>query len=328
MKAGKLSSDQLKDSIIKKISTKRSEVLLRPSVGEDCSAIEFGDYACVLTTDPITGAASEVGRLGVHISCNDIASSGTSPLALLITILAPEGTSLEEIEEVMEQASIEADKLNVEIIGGHTEITNAVNRIIVSTTAVGKVKKEKMIKTSGAKAGDFLIISKSAGIEGSGIIAFDKEEELSSLLSKDEIERAKSLLDQISVVKEGSIAGEVGVNALHDVTEGGVLGAIWEVCDASLLGASIKYEDIAIEEVTKKICDHYKIDPLKLISSGSMVISCPEDKLEVLKERFENEDIEYSIIGRFTEEKKVILSRDGQIYHVDPPEKDELFKVI
>lgn len=328
MKAGKLSSDQLKDSIIKKITTKRSEVLLRPSVGEDCSAIEFGDYACVLTTDPITGAASEVGRLGVHISCNDIASSGTSPLALLITILAPEGTSLEEIEEVMEQASIEADKLNVEIIGGHTEITNAVNRIIVSTTAVGKVKKEKMIKTSGAKAGDFLIISKSAGIEGSGIIAFDKEDELSSVLSLSEIERAKSLLDQISVVKEGAIAGEIGVNALHDVTEGGVLGAIWEVCDASLVGASIKYEDIAIEEVTMKICEHYKIDPLKLISSGSMIISCPEDKLEVLKERFENEKIDYSIIGRFTEEKKVSLSRDGQIYLVDPPEKDELFKVL
>lgn len=328
MKAGKLSSGQLENSVLGKIKTKREEVLLRPSVGEDCSAIEFGEYACILTTDPITGAASEVGRLGVHISCNDIASSGTSPVALLLTILAPEGTSIEEIEEVMEQASLEADKLNVEIIGGHTEITSAVNRIIVSTTAIGKMKKEEMIKTSGAKVGDLIVVTKSAGIEGTGIIAFDKEEELSSVLTDKEIEQAKSMLDEVSVVKEGLISGEIGVSALHDVTEGGLLGAIWEVCDASSLGATITYEEIRIEDITKKICKHYDIDPLKLISSGSMVIACPIDKLEKLKARFYEEDIKYSIIGKFIEEKDVFLSHEGMSERVESPDKDELFKVV
>lgn len=328
MKVGKLSSGQLENSVLDKIKTKREEVLLRPSVGEDCSAIEFGEYACILTTDPITGAASEVGKLGVHISCNDIASSGTSPIAMLLTILAPEGTSIEEIEEVMEQASLEADKLNVEIIGGHTEITSAVNRIIVSTTAIGKMKKEDMIKTSGAKAGDIIVITKSAGIEGTGIIAYDKEDELKEILSSDEIKIAKSLLDDVSVVKEGLISGEVGVSALHDVTEGGLLGAIWEVCDASSLGANINYEEIRINDVTKKICEHYKIDPLKLISSGSMVIACPIEKLEKLKKRFYEDDIRYSIIGKFIEEEDVFLTKDGISERVESPEKDELFKVV
>ncbi|MGB3366270.1 MAG: AIR synthase family protein [Acidaminobacteraceae bacterium] len=328
MKAGKLSSRQLENSVLGKIKTKREDVLLRPSVGEDCSAIEFGDYACILTTDPITGAASEVGKLGVHISCNDIASSGTAPIAILLTILAPVGTTIEEIEQVMEQASAEADKLNVEIIGGHTEITSAVNRIIVSTTAIGKMKKEDMIKTSGAKVGDIIVITKSAGIEGTGIIVYDKEDELLGVLNKDEIKTAKSLLDSISVVKEGVISGEVGVSALHDVTEGGLLGAIWEVCDASSLGATITYEEILIEDITRKICDHYKIDPLKLISSGSMVIACPIEKLEKLKRRLYEEDIKYSIIGEFIEEKNVFLTRDGISERIESPEKDDLFKVV
>lgn len=328
MKAGKLSSGQLENSVIGKIRTKREEVLLRPSVGEDCSAIDFGEYACILTTDPITGAASEVGRLGVHISCNDIASSGTSPVAMLITILAPEGTTIEEIEQVMEQASAEADKLNVEIIGGHTEITSAVNRIVVSTTAIGKMKKEAIIKTSGAKVGDVLIMTKSAGIEGTGIIAYDKTDEVENFLSFDEITYAKKLLDDISVVKEGVICGEIGVNALHDVTEGGILGAIWEVCDASSLGALINYEDIHINAVTAKLCTHYNIDPLKLISSGSMIIASPNEKLKNLEKRFKQEDIPYFIIGEFIEEKDVFLLKDGVKETVKPPEKDELFKVV
>lgn len=328
MKAGKLSSGQLENSIIGKIKTKREEVLLRPSVGEDCSAIEFGEYACILTTDPITGAASEVGKLGVHISCNDIASSGTSPVALLLTILAPEGTTIEELEQVMEQASLEADKLNVEIIGGHTEITSAVNRIVVSTTAIGKMKKDFMVKTSGAKVGDVLVITKSAGIEGTAIIAHDKEDELSACLTKSEIEFAKSLLDDISVVKEGVIAGKVGANALHDVTEGGLLGAVWEVCDASGIGALIEYESIHIHEVTRKICDYYKIDPLKLISSGSMVIAVADEKLKELELRLNDESIDYSIIGKFVEKSELTLIKDGTCERVEAPEKDDLFKVI
>lgn len=62
-------------------------------------------------------------------------------MALLLTILAPEHTTEEELSHVMAQAHMEAAKLNVEIIGGHTEITDAVNRIVVSSTAVGKQKK-------------------------------------------------------------------------------------------------------------------------------------------------------------------------------------------
>lgn len=120
--------------------------MVRPSIGEDCAVVNYGDYNCILSTDPITGATNEIGRLAVHINCNDIASNGVAPLGIMLTILAPEGTTVEDIDTIMEQAAKEADVLNVEILGGHTEITSAVNRIVISATAIGKQSASKLIK--------------------------------------------------------------------------------------------------------------------------------------------------------------------------------------
>ncbi len=93
MEIGKVPNDILKEIILNKIRCCRDEVLIRPKIGEDCAAVDFGEYACVMSTDPITGAVNEVGRLAVHISCNDVASCGVEPIGLLATILAPPGTT-------------------------------------------------------------------------------------------------------------------------------------------------------------------------------------------------------------------------------------------
>lgn len=58
---------------------KREDVILRPKTGEDCSAVDLGGEYCILSTDPITGAAKDVGYLAVQINCNDIYSSGAEP---------------------------------------------------------------------------------------------------------------------------------------------------------------------------------------------------------------------------------------------------------
>ena len=55
----------------------------------------------------------------------------------MLTILAPEGTTKEELSTIMKDADAECKKLGVSIIGGHTEITSAVNQIVTSVTAIG-----------------------------------------------------------------------------------------------------------------------------------------------------------------------------------------------
>ncbi|RAP50241.1 MAG: AIR synthase, partial [Methanosphaera sp. rholeuAM270] len=103
LKVGKLDSDLLQKIILDKITFRRDEVMTRPGIGEDCAVVDYGDYECVLSTDPITASIEDIGHLAVHISCNDIASNGVEPVGLLLAVLLPEGTTEEQIEAMMEQ---------------------------------------------------------------------------------------------------------------------------------------------------------------------------------------------------------------------------------
>ena len=113
LKAGKLDSDLLKKIVFDKITFRRPEVLTRPGIGEDCAVVDFGSYDCVMSTDPITAAISDIGRLSIHISCNDIASNGIEPLGIMLAVMLPVGTTEEDIEEMMRQAGEVSERLGV-----------------------------------------------------------------------------------------------------------------------------------------------------------------------------------------------------------------------
>lgn len=325
MKSGKLNWDDLKGLINNNKSVKRDEVRVRNGVGEDCSVINFGEYECVISTDPITGAAENIGRLAVHVNCNDVASCGVDPMAILVTILAPEDTTFEEINDVMKQINEETSKINVEIIGGHTEITSAVNRIVVSCTVLGRCISGKAVSTAGAQIGDDIVVTKSLALEGTNIIVNDKIDKLKDVLTKEEIGEAKEYINKISVIMEGKVSGEFGVNSMHDITEGGVLGALWELADASNVGFKVYENKMPITAVTKKVCKVFNIDPLKLISSGSMIITTKNG--EELVNLLMKNGINSTIIGNITNDKGILVKElEGEVI-VPQPERDELFSI-
>ena len=329
LKTGKLDSDLLEKIVFNNIKFIRPEVLTRPGIGEDCAVVDFGSYECVMSTDPITAAISEIGRLSIHISCNDIASNGIQPLGIMLAVMLPEGTTEEEIEEMMRQAGEASEELGVEIIGGHTEITPAVTKPVIVSTAVGRGEKWASQHTENMKPGDYIMMTKYAGLEGSGVIACDFEEQLREILTREEIEEAKGLLNQVSVVKEGVAAGKVGTHGMHDVTEGGVLGAVWEMCQVAGTGACLQVDQIPLKPVTKKICDYFDIDYLRLISSGCMIIMTPPDKKEEMEAAMEKAGVKLSCIGVIKEASEGIrMEIDGESMEIAPPASDELYKVV
>lgn len=321
---GKLNFDDLRNIILDSRKVKREEVVIRNDVGEDCSVIDFGEYEGIFSTDPITGASENIGKLAVHINCNDIASSGGEPVALLVTIMAPISSSLEDIKNIMNDISEEAAKLNVEIIGGHTEFTSAVNKLIVSITVIGKSIKGNAISTAGAREGDDIIITKYVALEGSSILANDYEDRLKDILTNEELDQAKNLIDYISVLEEGRVAAKHNVSSMHDITEGGLLGALFEVAAAADKGFVIYEDKVPMLDVTKKIVNEFKIDPLRLISSGSMLITSSEG--EKVVEDLEKVGIKGTIIGKVTKSKGILIS-NGLELEVEEPKRDELFNI-
>lgn len=327
MKIGKLPNELLEELVLNNIKNKREEVLLRSAVGEDTAILDLNGDLCVLSTDPITGATKDIGNLAIHISCNDIATSGGEPVVILLSILAPPKTTKEEIRDIMIQSNIAAKELNVEIAGGHTEITDSVNRIVINTTAIGRLKREKLPRVKDIVVGDKILITKYAGIEGTTILANELEEELLTKLGKDKIEAAKAMKSMLSVVEDGIISGNIGVKYMHDITEGGVLGAIWEASKASGLGVIINKEAIPFKDVTVEIGDILNIDIYRLISSGSMIIISDKNNAKKIIDELKLEDINCTEIGEIREDG-ILMLEDGKLQEITPPDSDELYKAL
>ncbi len=324
LEEGKLDFDDLKKIIFNNKSVKREEVIIRNDIGEDCAVIDFGDNEAVFSTDPITGAEKNSGRLAVNINCNDAASCGAEPVGILVTILAPVNSTLQQINEIMQEIDEEAAKINVEIIGGHTEVTSAVNKMVISVTVIGKNPRGKSVSSKGAQVGDDIIVTKSIGIEGTCILINDYEERLKKVLNQREIIEGKELINSISVLKEGRICGKIGVHAMHDITEGGLLGGIFELASASGTGFEIYEDKVPVLEITKKVCKEFKIDVLRLISSGSMLIVSQNGSYVV--EKLRRAGVSACIVGKITQEGEYIVKQKEKI-RVKPPKRDELFNI-
>lgn len=324
MEIGKLNWDDLKLIIDNNKGNVRSDVIISGGIGEDCSVISYGDYDCIVSTDPITAAQKGIGKLAVNINCNDIASAGVETVGILVTIMVPPSAKIDEIKNIMEDISEECKKFNIQILGGHTEVTDAVNRIVVSCTAIGKGEKNRTVFTSGAEVGDDIIVTKTLGMEGTYIAINEKFDKLKRILSNEEVLEGKAYGDKLSVIREGKIAGKFGVNSMHDITEGGLLGALWEVAKASRVGFKVYKDKLPVSGVTKKVVKVFDIDVLRFISSGSMLICCKDGG--TLLKKLQESDVNAFIIGSITSENGIIVD-NGTEEEVMPPECDELFKI-
>jgi hydrogenase maturation factor len=325
LQGGKLPPDVLRSVVLGRIRNRNPEVLVHASLGEDSAVIDFGDYVCALSVDPITGADEGAGWLAVHVSCNDVAANGTTPVGVLLSVLCPEAGYAERLEAIMTDAERAAGELGIEILGGHTEVMPGLCKPIITVTAVGKAPRDRLVTSGGARPGDQLLLTKGAGIEGTAILAYDYGDILAGRVPPGILERARGFVSMISVVKEGILAATAGATAMHDVTEGGVLGAVYEMAEASGTGVEVWACSIPILEETRAICEALEADPLSLISSGAMLIAAREG--ECLKEHLEAQGVRAEVIGRFTPGSQRVLITGNGPRTIAPPQGDELWRV-
>lgn len=326
MKIGKVPENVLKRSVFRQIHTRRPEVVLGAGIGEDCAAVKLApDETLVLSTDPITGTAQDVGTLAIQVTVNDLASAGAEPVGVLLTVLLPESVEEPELRMMMAQVEAACAGANVQILGGHTEVTAVVNRPVITVCGVGKVRDGRIVSTAGARSGMDILVTKWIGIEGTSILAKEKETDLRTRFSAPFIEQAKNFDQYLSVLPEAEVAVRSGVGAMHDVTEGGIFGALWEMAEASGVGLEIDLKKIPIRQETVEICEFFGINPYQLISSGCMLMAT-EDGNTLVRE-LERAGIPASVIGKATTGNDRVLLNGEERRFLEPPKADELYRV-
>lgn len=269
---GKVSPDDLLSHVFDRTGTGDETVLQGPAIGEDAAAIDPPEGTLVVSSDPISLAASEIGHLGVHIACNDVAVSGADPRWLTVVVLLPEGGDLETVSDGLDRA---AREVGATIVGGHSEYVDALERPIVSLTAMGVT--DAFVPTGGAAPGDRVLLTAGAGIEGTAILASDFGADLD--VPADVRERATDFLEEVSVHEDARIL-RTYASAMHDPTEGGVAAGLHELARASEVRLEVDRDAIPVREETRLLCEAADVDPLRIFGSGAVLATVPEADCE------------------------------------------------
>ncbi len=330
--AGKIPQMVLQRSVFPYLGRADRRVIVGPAIGRDAAVVRLdSNRILVCSTDPITGAVRHVGRHVVHVNANDVAVAGGRPLWFLCTILLPPGSSEALLRGIMREVDLEAKKLAVSVVRGHTEAAAGVEHPIVAGFMIGESNNRRFREAGHAREGDKVIMTKTAGLEGTAILAADHSKLLRRRgIGADVIERARKLGSQISIVPEAFIASRMGgVSAMHDPTEGGLVNGLWELAEASNKGMEVDHDKIPVAPETRMISHALRLDPLRLLASGSLLIAVDPSESRRIIRRLEKKRIAAVEIGtvKGLRHGRVMENERSGPSNLEPVYRDELYRL-
>ncbi|MFQ5848383.1 MAG: AIR synthase family protein [Candidatus Methylomirabilales bacterium] len=330
--AGKLPTDLLA-ALLARYASPSTGVVLGPRIGEDAAVLAMADRYLVVSTDPITYATAEMGTYAVTVNANDVVTRGARPRWFLMTLLLPEGKGEAEVEALFRQVDAACRRIHVGLVGGHTEVTPGLDRPLLVGTMIGEVATDRLVVTSGAHVGDDLLLTKGIAVEGTVILAREREAWLTSRgYSNAFIQRAQGYLADpgIGVATEALMAVETArVSAMHDPTEGGLSGGLYELSGAAGVGLEVEGPQIPIFEETRRLCQEFGLDPLGLIASGALLITCRPGDTARLLGAIEGVGVAVRRIGRVVPHTRgVVLTDPGGERPFPAFSRDEIVKIF
>lgn len=326
----KFSLDVLEKRVFPFVGNKDADIILGAAFGEDVALTRIGGDILVSHVDPIVGAIGNLGWLAVHVACNDIATSGVPPRWILLLVLVPTPDDEDLLEQIMRDASRAADEIGVSIIGGHTGYTSGLSRSLAAVTAMGTASGRRLVRTSGARPGDHVLITKGIGLEGTAILAQDFSDIAEELgVTRQDLKEAQRLMGEVSVIPEALVMSEHGATAIHDVTRGGVLETLLEIAQLSHVGIEVDASRLPIPPVVARFAQALQFDPLRMISSGTLAASIPADRAAEVTDALTKKGVPFADVGRVIEGVGVRLHRKEEtvLYRQIRCEEDELARL-
>jgi hydrogenase expression/formation protein HypE len=309
LREGKLLREQLLE-LLQWTAQAHPDILVGAAAGEDAAVVR-GEGRLVVTADPITFTEENIGVYTVAVNCNDIVAMGGHPRYLTTTVLLPAGTTEARLRTLFTEIAEACARAGILWIGGHTEVTGAVTRIVVSAQAIGFLAG-KPTRTSDAVPGEALVMSKWAALEATTLIARDRPEECRRLLGENGYREVVGWLFDpgISILREGELLRGLPLSAAHDPTEGGIATGIHEIAFRSQVGVRVYRERIPVRPETAAVCRHFGLDPLGALSSGVFLFTAPPEAAARACELLARGNISSAVIGE-------ILPAEGEVLLVD-----------
>lgn len=308
--SGKIAAGDFAKIVQQQCGRHRAEVRVGPAFGVDCAIIDLpGNMALAVTSDPLSLVPS-IGLeasawLSVHLMANDMATTGVAPQYGQFVLNLPSDFSREDFAQYWKYIHQFCDQIGVAITGGHTGFIEDQHSTIAGGGSLFAVApKTELLTSSKAQPGDVIIITKSAALLSSAILALSFPETTRNSIGRELHTAASEAFYNCSSLADAKIAitscfHRSLISAMHDVTEGGVLGAVYEMAVASGNGAMIDAAAIPVGSPQQAVCTLFDIDPLYSIGAGAMIIACKQEGVKSIIGNLQQEHIQATAIGHF-----------------------------
>ena len=322
MRIGKISENVLKRSVLKILENKKSNNV-SAAVTADCAYFANEDSYVTSSVNTFTEDCEDAAYFAMHSAANNLYLSGARPVMASLGIVLGIDHDESVLKHIMKNARLAADELGITIAGGHTEVSDTVSKPVITVCVTGSSSREP--QKAEAKSGEYIIMTKYAGIIGSSILAKECREKLSERLPMHLIEKASGFSNMVSVKKDYEIGSMSGARCFHDVSGGGIFAALWEMSVITSKGLDVDIKKIPLKQETIEITNNLMINPYQLLSGGSLLM-LTDDPKKVL-EAYKNAGIPASVIGRITDNNDKIIRNEDEIRFLDKPQMDEIHKL-
>ena len=324
MKPGKISENVLKRSVLKYIDLDKTEIARGAGIGNDCALFAFCQGASVGTCS-LNVRGKEKVRHAIFAAVNNLEAGGQRAKYILLAITLPERAREIKLQEIMEEAMQICRQQDLQIVGGHTEVSTAVTDMVVTVTALsGESRAEK--QNAASVAGYDIVVAGYIGMEAAGMIAERKEEELAARFPKWLIEDVKQYKEHVSVRMAAQIATGHGAVLMHDIGEGGIFASLWEMAQRASSGLTIDILKIPMRQSVVEVCNYFDLNPYEILSQGCLLIVTKDG--EDLAEALIEADIPAAVIGQMTDSNDRIIQNGEEIRYMDLPKPDQIRKLL
>ncbi|MFA5008273.1 MAG: hydrogenase expression/formation protein HypE [Candidatus Omnitrophota bacterium] len=259
----KASYNLIKEVFLKKLSNPALERLT------DAAAIEKLIYSCdSFTVDPIFFPGSDIGKLCVFGTVNDICVSAGLPKYLSLAVIVEEGFLKSDLIKIADSIKKAANISKVDIVSGDFKVVERgkADKIFISTSGIGEKIRAVNPSFKSIKNRDKIIVTGSIGEHG-----------ISVMLSRKKIFEfnIKSDCQSLRPVVTPLWKNYPQIRFMRDPTRGGIASVLNEIYLGSGKGIRIFEEDIPVRRDVKAACEILGIDPYYLACEGRAVIIVP-----------------------------------------------------
>lgn len=310
MNIGKVPGNVLKRSVVNLIGK-------GPRTGVDAAAMKTKDGSTVFAATGVGLVDTDIApMLAVFKACNNVWAAGGRVLGVEAAFMISDRTKERDLKKLTRQTLSATRLCHTELVGGHTEVSDAVTRPISTVTAIGELSGNAFT-VRDIRAGMGIVMTKWAGLEEAAILLNNQNtlDLLKNRFSPSYMENFSNYTEWLSVEEEAGIAKEFGDVIMHDNSDGGVFGSLWDLAEGSGLGFEVNLRDIPVRQEIIELAYLCELNIYRMKSQGSLLII--SERAGELAEHINGAGIPAAYIGSFTDNNDKIIRVEDEIRYLE-----------